>query len=585
MGSAEVFKKRDRVHSQTKGETKMKQKYFSQVLIGMFLLSLLTACNGGGGGGPAPLATGTFTKTVEIAPATTFWSGLFDTAVQNRYMFLLTAADINGSGKVRSVRFKYNATLASAVSCPNTTIKMGATTVATLSATYASNVNQGAGSFTTVLSNTAVTIPAGSAGSYFNIDVATPFDYNGKDNLIVEVTRTAACTANVGAVVTAAGYNAAVFSSVSSTAVTGSAGAFSTHMQLVFAGGENSVRYPTFTNNSFPFSITASGQHIQLLHLVGDVGGSGPITGIALISPSVSTGQAYTINVKLGHTNLAALTNNFANNFNVGSPVTVASALTFTVPAGVPIGTPIWLPLTGTFIYDGTSNLIVDVEVTSASGTTFWGEDNGPAGRRVFGPSASATGTVDTGSYHTAFRFNGGLMNVITDGGVSTYILPVGDTTQHIVQILYDSAALGTSGSITKLGFRLGNDAIAFAHTDVHLVLGHTTLSSLGAASLAANIQSGRTAVFTGTISIPAGLKAGDWVQVPLSTPFTYDPTKNLVVQWDSPGYATTNLGRGHTESTGRYVNYVQGNIGDRTSDVATAPGDFILDMSLTLNK
>jgi hypothetical protein len=192
---------------------------------------------------------------------------------------------------------------------------------------------------------------------------------------------------------------------------------------------------------------------------------------------------------------------------------------------------------------------------------------------------------VDQIGYHIKLRFIGGTMDVITDGGENSIIIPVGNSSEYIVQILYDSTALGTSGQITSLGFRLGGDANAFDHTDVNLVLGHTTLSTLGAASLAANIESDRTAAFSGTISIPAGLKAGDWVEVPLAMPFTYDPTKNLVVQWDAPAFATINPSIGHTSATGRYAGHVEGNIGDRTSDVSTVSGDFVLDMSLTLNK
>lgn len=175
-------------------------------------------------------------------------------------------------------------------------------------------------------------------------------------------------------------------------------------------------------------------------------------------------------------------------------------------------------------------------------------------------------------------------MDVITDGGEG-YIFPVGDANEFILQTLYDSTALGTGGQITELRFRLDSDSNAFDHTDVNLVLGHTTLSTLGAGSLAANIESDRTAVFSGTISIPAGLKAGDWITVPLSTTFIYDPTMNLVVQWDIPGFATINYSRGHTISSGRYVNHLQANLGDRTSDVSSIGADTVVDLSLTISK
>ena len=176
-------------------------------------------------------------------------------------------------------------------------------------------------------------------------------------------------------------------------------------------------------------------------------------------------------------------------------------------------------------------------------------------------------------------------MDVITDGGSNTFILPVGNTSEYIAQILYDNTALGTSGKVIELGFRLGADSLAFDHSDINLVLGHTTLSSLGPASLAANIESDLTVAFTGTISIPSGLEAGDWVTVPLTTPFNYDSTKNLVVQWDAPAYAIQNDSIGNNSDPTRYNNHTMGNLADRTSDVGTISGDYVIDLSLTLDK
>jgi hypothetical protein len=296
----------------------------------------------------------------------------------------------------------------------------------------------------------------------------------------------------------------------------------------------------------------------------------------------LTSAATYTVTIKLGHSSLSALTTNFAGNFS-DSPVTVANALTFTVPAGVPAGSTVWLPFTGSFSYNGTANLIVDVDVAGGSVTTPWAFTNIGSAQSVYGTYGSTTGATDSASLHTEFRFNGGTMDVITDGTAS-YIMPVGNTNQYVVQNLFDNTSLGTGGKITGVSFRLANDAIAFDHTDVNLVMGHTSLSALGTASLAANIVSNRTAAFSGTISIPAGLKAGDWVTVPLSTPFYYDPTKNLVIQWDAPAYLTTNFGNGTTDSV-RYPNHLSGNVGDRTSDVGNVLQGGSLDLKLTLSK
>ena len=83
-------------------------------------------------------------------------------------------------------------------------------------------------------------------------------------------------------------------------------------------------------------------QHVQQHHLASDINGSGPITGIAMIS-NVTTlvAASYTVNVTLGHTSLSTLTNTFADNFDSGNPLMIAAALTFNIPADVPGGTPV----------------------------------------------------------------------------------------------------------------------------------------------------------------------------------------------------------------------------------------------------
>ena len=49
------------------------------------------------------------------------------------------------------------------------------------------------------------------------------------------------------------------------------------------------------------------------------------------------------------------------------------------------------------------------------------------------------------------------------------------------------------------------------------------------------------TTVFTGTLFVPGGLKAGDWVTIPVSG-FTYYPAWNLVVDVSQYSGTTINL-------------------------------------------
>ena len=73
--------------------------------------------------------------------------------------------------------------------------------------------------------------------------------------------------------------------------------------------------------------------------------------------------------------------------------------------------------------------------------------------------------------------------------------------------------------------------------------------------------------VYNKTFTMPAGLKDGDWIEIPFSAPFTYNGADNLVIQ-------TT------TSDSGTAVNYVQATAdparyADCTKAAGSAPGDY----------
>ena len=485
---------------------------------------------GGGGGGPTPLATGTFTKTADMGSTT--YTGLLDADLYAHYQYLYLASNINGAGRITGLAIKYRSTMVTAVTCPNATIKLSHSNLANLTGTFANNLGTGQGSQTTVLNNATMTFPAGAAGSWQTILLATPFDYNGKDNLIIDVERTGACSGIVfDDVNTAWPYTAGVWTTTNGSA-TGTTAFWAANGKLVFAGGDNEQNYGGAINNYWPFSVELP--RTQNLYLASDIDGSGPITGIAFQLNQVSTAQTFTYSVRMGHTTLAALGTTYANNYNAGSPVTLANAATFTVPAGIPAGGWFWVPLpNNTFTYNGTNNLIVEVEVTAGTGNIYLRTSNlGTANRAAgFAGSNVALGVDDT-AYHIKLRFNGGTMDVI-EPSLANYTVPFdGSGTGMVLQSLYGSYVLGTSGAINRVSLRLAADTAAdVTYTGATITLGHTTLSDL-TVTLANNMDDPRV-VFTGNITIPGGLKVGDWINIPVSG-FTYDPTKNLTLQLQS---------------------------------------------------
>lgn len=540
----------------------------------------LAACSGGGGGGgsdgdgastPATttLASGTFTRS--FAPAATgdnvmpFGSGSFGDV---RHQVLYTAAEVGASGRISALRFRYFSNLASEVTCPNTTVRLGHTSLAALTASFAGNVDRS--SLHTAIDNATVTVPAGNAGNWFSVALATPFYYNGTDNLVVEVERTTSCGGNVHIATANAPGNRRAESEATDTLAgvaqhdTATASSVDvTHplQQFVFSGGDSRVSYSgSTTSNGIPFaqSNLPEFRHAQLLYRASEITGSGPITGIAFVHNQPATSAAnYFVTVKLAHTSLTTLTNTFASNFN-GTPVTVARDLAFNVPAGIPAGSPIWIPLTGSFDYNGTDNLIVDIEVTGGFAPSTFMRGMTATGRRLWAAVGAATGTVDNTIYEALFRFHGSTMDVApaSNSAVSqAFGLPAGGQVQN----LYRSTYLGTGGRITSLAIRLSPFAAPNAATipNFRIHMGHTDRTSLAIADSYASNMNENSLVYSGALGVPAGARAGDWITIPLQTPFTYDPSRNLVVRFagDNPGAANAASAHwGDTEFAGRSV-------------------------------
>lgn len=80
------------------------------------------------------------------------------------------------------------------LTCPDVTIRMGQTSLTSLTTTFANNVEQGKGPLATVLQNKQVAIPALGVGDYIKLTLDTPFYFNGVDNLVVEFIRIGACS-------------------------------------------------------------------------------------------------------------------------------------------------------------------------------------------------------------------------------------------------------------------------------------------------------------------------------------------------------------------------------------------------------
>lgn len=524
------------------------------------LTVILIACGGGGGGGddgptppPAstPLATGTFTKTfgpnADDIIATPF-HGDFDQKVQ----ILYTASEINGTGYIHALRFRRGEVTA-AESCPNTTIRLGHTSVSVLTNTFADNVEQGRGSLLTVLDDATVTIPAGDADSWFEIPLAVDFYHNGEDNLVVEVERSTACSTSIRTTRYTAATNRMIHSSFADN-VPGTAehdplvgnlsspDVYQNWIQFVFAGGDNTVLrsqddfFVVVSSETAPFTDhPTDGRKAQMLYTASEINGAGPITGIGFqLDQGLIFDVDYEITVKMGHTVLDSLTNTFANNFST-TPQTIAQNTVFEMPRDYyPADGFFWISFPGSFNYNGTDNLVVEIETNNVPDhfgeiqmrlhTTLLDDRLG----KLIGQLGAETGTRLTASFVPAkLRFNGGDMLVMPDAP-GPYPRPFAGDIGNTVQMRYAATQLGSAADITGLSLQLAEDSTAEEYTGFSVVMSYTSVSNMSA-TLADNLDNPAT-LFTGTIDIPAGMRRGDWVDIPLST-FSYDATKSLLIQ------------------------------------------------------
>jgi hypothetical protein len=112
------------------------------------------------------------------------------------------------------------------------------------------------------------------------------------------------------------------------------------------------------------------------------------------------------LTVRLGMSSLSTVTSVFSSNYNVGSPVTMASNVTYTVPQNSGF-VYLQLPTTNNFSYNGKDGLIFDIAKSGSTAVTncAWGFNYG-ASRYLYGtPNTATSGTITTYFVYSQFGF------------------------------------------------------------------------------------------------------------------------------------------------------------------------------------
>lgn len=533
------------------------------VVVGLVAIIGTGGGGGGGGGGDdggsTPLATGTFIKTAQL-DSNTDWYRHFNTfTTDRRVQHLYLADEIDGSGYITAIAFRSNTTTVAEITCPDLTLKMGHTSLSALTDTFAFNVEQGKGSLETVLTNAQVVIPVVSAEDYFEIQLDTPFYYNGVDNLVVDFIRTGVCDATIILDGDSAFLNGALFSDDLASA-TGNL-AVGLNMKFTFEGGTNTVISADKTSDNDISIAPGDTGRTQMLLMAEHIDGSGPITGLSIFPNATTTAtEISSISVSMIHVAATSLTATFADNYGGSTPVTVAQDVSYNIPAGQ--SAAVWIPFNvANFTYDGTSNLLIDISATVSSGGYSMDYKNVPDVRVVSAGTADAiVGFMRFRAFEPVLRFNGGTMDRFTLGNFST-AFPF-STVYSGRQYLYTAGELGTQATITKVALRLNStSSTADDYLNFTITMGHTSLTEL--TDVFGDNMDDATQVYNGTFSMPAGLIEGDWIEMTLDSPFIYNGTGNLVVSFESDGGTTGHtviLGSSATEYPNRVLN-LNGNV------------------------
>jgi hypothetical protein len=139
-----------------------------------------------------------------------------------------------------ALRFR-RTTVSTDTSCPNLTVRLGHTNLTALTTTFASNAETGQGSLVTVINNSSFNIPAGATGTWIDIPLQLPFDYNGVNNLVVDIEKPDACSQDVivdTQVAASMRLRTPTFGSA-----TGTVDSLRNMAQFAFAGGETKIDF------------------------------------------------------------------------------------------------------------------------------------------------------------------------------------------------------------------------------------------------------------------------------------------------------------------------------------------------------
>lgn len=233
------------------------------------------------------------------------------------------------------------------------------------------------------------------------------------------------------------------------------------YLRGVFVSGTTTI----LLNNGYvtlePFAVAGVAAQWQTIFYASEVGGSSrTVTGVdwqKYCSSYATTTQA--TKVMMGHTKNGALTTSFAGNYS-DTPVTCVSGVTYNISTGVRV----WQALptyTATFPYNGTDNMILEIQHTGSNGGGYvgatairgyaeWLENNAGGSLRS---AHTAAQNAPYGTRTANFRYDVRIYYLIDQSEAQSKWYDTGLVSpQFLDSVVLDTTPTGTSSTITYEG-------------------------------------------------------------------------------------------------------------------------------------
>ena len=223
----------------------------------------------------------------------TFW--LFDPtpATEEHCQFLYNHTMVNHTGIIDKIYFQSAETLPTTVQMDNLVIRMAHSTNDTLGTVFDAHNND---SWVTVLNVASLTLDSGYGPNWLEIDIDNLFQYNGVDNLLIDLSWVGG-TSTVGdldvGMLLGAAYNGLLRSTDISSA-TGTPWDRLYNMEFAFLENDN-LTWSASSSNSNVFTASISGGRNLIITPVADANG----VGVAYLTLTNSDGESVTQDIPI----------------------------------------------------------------------------------------------------------------------------------------------------------------------------------------------------------------------------------------------------------------------------------------------